>query len=414
MYFAILSHALGAVGFLILFLLLLTSWRGRVKGGLLVIAVFIDMLWAMATTYYLSTDLYQSSFDMPVFEVIRGVAWLILLFELLKPLLITKYRNNEIHYFFYPGIISIGLLMLVVELFSSWFSDPELQLNTTMSGRIGMALIGLVMIEHLFRNTRPERRWATKFLYFGVGTLFAYDFFLYTDTLLFKRIDEQIWTARGLVHAIVVPFIALSTARNPDWSLDIFVSRRIVIHSVVVIGAGIYLLAMAGAGYYIQYFGSDWGTALQVVFFVGAGLVLITMIFSGHMRSIVTVFLSKHFFNYKYDYREEWLKFSDTLSSSELIEPLRERAVRAIAEILHSPGGLLWTRGSNGHFFLSANWNTPESGIHRVDGDSSLIDFLAFMPVFSLAMPCVGGAARASPIARFRAGSRPLLPRPRC
>lgn len=37
----VLSHGMTAVGWLVLFLLLLTSWRGRLRGGLLVVAVLI-------------------------------------------------------------------------------------------------------------------------------------------------------------------------------------------------------------------------------------------------------------------------------------------------------------------------------------------------------------------------------------
>lgn len=80
---------------------------------------------------------------------------------------------------------------------------------------ISLAILGLNLIEQLFRDTRPERRWATKLLYLGTGTLLAYDFFLYSDALLFRHMDLQIWYPKGLINALVVPLITVSTARNP-------------------------------------------------------------------------------------------------------------------------------------------------------------------------------------------------------
>ena len=136
--------------------------------------------------------------------------------------------------------------------------DPPADAATL--GHIGLAIGGLALIEQLFRNTRPHRRWATKFLYLGLGLIFAYDFFLYADALLFKRLDQAVWEARGLVSAMAVPLIAVATSRNPEWSLDVFVSRRMVLHSAAIFGAGIYLLAMAGMGYYIRAYGGNWGT----------------------------------------------------------------------------------------------------------------------------------------------------------
>ena len=62
-------------------------------------------------------------------------------------------------------------------------------------------------------------------------------------------------------------------------------------------------LAMAGAGYYIQAYGGNWGTTLQLAFLTGAGVLLLTLLFSGQLRARALVLLSKHFFNYKSDYR---------------------------------------------------------------------------------------------------------------
>ena len=374
MHFGIISYASGALSFFILFLLLLTSWRGRVKGSLLVLAVLTSVAWAACAALYINTNGVRFGQLYSVLEVLRSAMWLILLYELLKPLLAhTKTGQWTL---FYPGLATYAVLLSVVELFPNLLGATTLSIQVTMLGHIGLALLGMIMIEQLFRNTKAENRWSTKFLYFGIGTLFAYDFFLYADALLLYQINIEIWSARGMVNALIVPLIAVSAARNPQWSLDIFVSRRIVIHSVAIVGAGLYLLAMAGAGYYIRYFGGSWGSAIQLVFLVAAGLLLAVMLFSGQLRSIIAVFFSKHFFNYKYDYRDEWLRFNDTLSPSKSPAELREGAIQSIAEILHSPAGLLWSKSNSGHFALTAHWNIPESGARIEAADSPLVSFL--------------------------------------
>jgi len=81
--------------------------------------------------------------------------------------------------------------------------------------------------------------------------MFACDFYLYADNLLLRRINTDVWAARGVVNVLIVPLLALAAARNPRWSLDVFVSRGIVFHSTALFGAAAYLLTMAGAGYYI-------------------------------------------------------------------------------------------------------------------------------------------------------------------
>ena len=174
-----------------------------------------------------------------------------------------------------------------------------------------------------------------------------------------------------------MPLIAVSAARNPEWSLDVFVSRRMVFHSAAVLAAGVYLLAMAAGGAYLRVYGGSWGSMVQAVFLFGAGLVLVVLMFSGQMQARLRVFLNKHFFNYKYDYREEWLRLIGTLSAGEPGVPLRERAIEALANVMDSPGGALWWQRQPGAFELIAQWNMTEAASVSVAAGSPFARFLA-------------------------------------
>jgi putative PEP-CTERM system histidine kinase len=87
------------------------------------------------------------------------------------------------------------------------------------------------------------------------------------------------------------------------------------------------------------------------------------------------VFLSKNFFSYYYDYREEWLRFTRTLSEGEPGIQMRERSIEAIAELVDSPGGALWLSQDPGIFEHVAHWNMPAAkGTAALD--SPLCQFL--------------------------------------
>src|SRR6185295_4976177 len=113
---------------------------------------------------------------------------------------------------------------------------------------------------------------------------------------------------------------------------------------------------------YIRYFGGTWGIVLQVTFLFGAAMLLIAIMFSGTLRSQLRVFVSKNFFSYRYDYREEWLRFTRTLSEDEPGIDLRGRSIHAIAELVDSPGGALWLAPEAGAFERVAHWNMPDAG----------------------------------------------------
>jgi putative PEP-CTERM system histidine kinase len=253
--------------------------------------------------------------------------------------------------------------------------------NDVLAGHLLMAIGGLVIVEQLYRTTPREQRRSIKYLCLAIGGMFAYDFYLYSDALLFERVSAVLWNARGFIHAMVVPVIAIALSRNLQWSLkkdaiDVFVSPRAAFHTTALLGAGIYLLAMGAGGYYVRVQGGTWGLVAQAIFLFGAALVLAILLFSGQLRASLRVLISKHFFHYKYDYREEWLRFIRTLSSGEPETQLRERAIKAIAQIMECPGGILWLRRDTGHFELTARWgmDEPAPGVEPADG--TLVRFL--------------------------------------
>jgi len=67
-----------------------------------------------------------------------------------------------------------------------------------------------------------------------------------------------------------------------------------------------------------------------------------------------------HFFTLRYDYRREWMRCVTTLSGSEPGEPLHARVIRAVAEVVDSPGGSLFLReGDADAFRWQGSWNMP-------------------------------------------------------
>ena len=80
--------------------------------------------------------------------------------------------------------------------------------------------------------------------------------------------------------------------------------------------------------------------------------------FGGPHIDSIRVQLSKHFYRFKYDYREEWLKLTANLSSGNDL-PVAKRAIKAVADLISSPGGTLFVlEGESQTFAPVASWNT--------------------------------------------------------
>lgn len=167
---------------------------------------------------------------------------------------------------------------------------------------------------------------------------------MYAHALLFKHISPALWDARGVVNALAVPLITVASFRNKQAPMKFNLSGDFIFHSGMTFFSAIYLLTMAGIGYFIRIFGGTWGGTLQILFIVIALVTLFALIFSGKVRTQVRVFLSRRVFSYQYDYRHEWMRITKTLSSKNTRDPLQYKAIYALANIVGSNGGALWIR----------------------------------------------------------------------
>ncbi|MFO1393218.1 MAG: XrtA/PEP-CTERM system histidine kinase PrsK [Steroidobacteraceae bacterium] len=337
--FGFYSYAVAAAAYLLLTVLLVASWRGRSQGVRLILACVVTSSWAalLAAAEALGgVPTYAVAFA----ECLRDGTWILVLTGLaasagvalgLARALTIGWCGTAGYLLVAPALARAGLSVVL----------PPVALVAT---GFAFALGGLILLEQLYRNTRADGRYAINFLALALGTLWVYDLFLYSQAQLLRGIDPNAWAARGLVATFAVPLIAVAARRNPQWSLHVYVSRQVVFYTTTLLAVAAYLLFMAFGGYLIRMYGGTWGGAMELVFLVGAGMVLFTLLASANLRRRLRVFLSKHFYRSRYDYRSEWLRLIETLSSTAESTDAQGTAVRAIAQIFGSPGGVLYLR----------------------------------------------------------------------
>jgi putative PEP-CTERM system histidine kinase len=105
-------------------------------------------------------------------------------------------------------------------------------------------------------------------------------------------------------------------------------------------------------------------------------LFLVAIIAVPSLRAKIRVYSLKLFSRYKYDYRKEWLRFIATLSSAEA-DQVYSVAIKAVAEIVKSPGGIVWARPpEETHYLPVGAWESEIPVRASVRDTSSLVKFL--------------------------------------
>ena len=357
--FCPLGYGSASLSFMLLGLWLLLGQRSRGSGGWLIGASIVTCVWAALLAY----DCLGHALPLAaVFwaDVLHDAAWLLALSGL-TPLLPPRARKQS--------DAALVLIVPAILLLFAVLYERESASDTEWLVRAGLAVpvTGLVLLVQRCRQAGAAGRWAIAPLAAGLGLLFVYDAFLFLHASPVHRGDFHPWQARGFVDTLAVPLLAIAAQRNTSWSLEVFVSRQTVLFGAAVLAAAAYLAIVLGLADSLGALAGRWGGLTRVVVGTGAILALTAAAASGILRRRAHVFLIKHFYRNKYDYRREWLRFVDTLSTAEesRVPPM---AIRAVADIFSSPAGALLTADEGGQRIRPvAAWPLPVRDVQPLE-----------------------------------------------
>jgi len=320
----------------------------------LVAAASFSALWAVFgfADFYSSDVAFRGA--ATVADIARYASWNVCLLSFLGPEKETRLGGR--------WLVSMSGVLVAAALLTQWPAALQRvfapQAALVLLSALSLPVFSLVLVEQLYRNVHEDSRWNAKPLCLGLAGTFVFDLYLYSRALLVGHVDEQALQVRGLVHALMVPLLFLSIRRRRDWISKLRLSRRAAFHSATLLIAGLYLLFVSAIGYYVRYFGGEWGQALQLAVVFAALVALSVVVFSGTVRAKLKVQLGKHFFQYRYDYREEWLRLTHTLFGENSPQDMGRQVITGLADMLESPAGLLWTRVAGSEAFRNtARWN---------------------------------------------------------
>ena len=333
---------------------------------LLLLALSLTVIWAglgwSATSRVWAREQWAA---MPLADALRYGAWFMFLVCLLKPGVhiwqASFWRLGNALLLPVVAVLWLGSLALGSIIF--WKTGDSAAIDIWRSySFLSLAVCGLILIEQLLRNVSSEARWGAWPVCMGLATVFGFDLYAFSQAALLHQLDLDAFSIRAGVHALAVPLLFIASRRHQDWLRKLHVSRQAVFHSAALLLIGLYFLLISALGYFVRTTGGSWGRALELMLVVAALLGLLVVAFSGAMRAKLRVYISKNFFSYRYDYRQEWLRFTAMLSSQASPQELGKSIVMGLANLVESPGGALWLRDPVDHVSRQvARWNSPSS-----------------------------------------------------
>ncbi|MBL4852239.1 MAG: PEP-CTERM system histidine kinase PrsK [Gammaproteobacteria bacterium] len=348
------------VAYLVVAGALLWHWKGQLDRILLISAALVSAVWLYAMGSVPNAEL---TVTVRLAHLLQIFLWVSFLLKLLH----AKHRS------FNQRVLVIGVIFLaqcaalLLGAFSLLYETDAHQLpgNETIAYVFPviillMSLSGFYVVSRINERGRRERRANTRLLCLAVIFLLLYHVLFGLQHLTLGALLGIDWLLIVALYSVTaVLLLKSSLSRNARWMGEVYVSRDAVMY-----GAGAVLVALAIYCFMLFLQNSDiagnsigrMDYALAYLLLALVCSVVLIGFFSTRVRAHAHVFLSKHLFNYRYDYREEWLRLIHTLSKGGAGAHMLERVIQSVAQIVGSQGGVLWVNRHGEDYEPVARW----------------------------------------------------------
>lgn len=263
-------------------------------------------------------------------------------------------------WFFLMGISLLFTVSSFVFPKEMFFASTDLR-NTgvLLLGKVGYwfylglmiyCVVALVNLEATFSSTRGGDRWRIKFDFIGTASILAILIFYFSQGLLYRSINMYLIPVRSGVLLMAVIMIGYSKIfrGNPR---KVAVSRYIFYRSFTLLIVGLYFLFLGLIGEGMRYFDISFSQGLAIFITFITGISFLVVLLSEKIRRKVKVFINKHFYAHKHDYREEWLGFSDRLSACRNIQDVQEAILTTFSQAFGTKWAALYLSVKEGAGF---------------------------------------------------------------
>ncbi len=319
----------------------------------LALALFVTSVWLG-----LSALFGASSNEAVMLENIRNAVWLGFMYVLLRQAGTHDRSHGLLLIYATVGLVALltAILDFSVQHQLIVIARPDLVGASRLILQMIMVIGSLVLVHNLYTVAAPDSRSFIAPYMAALAAMWGYDLNLYTITYLAGEPARALIELRPLLSMLLIPVFATSLLKRGQGRIRL--SRTVTFQTLSLMAIGAYLITMVLIAAALRIAGGNYGDIAQKAFLAiafGAALVLLP---SARFRSLMRVQVNKHFFQHRYDYRNEWMRFTQTIGKPGLdSDPFHARVIKAVADITESPGGLLLLPDDSGSLVVESRWN---------------------------------------------------------
>jgi putative PEP-CTERM system histidine kinase len=218
------------------------------------------------------------------------------------------------------------------------------------------AIMVLINIERILRNSTGRFRWQIKFMILGIGCIFAARIYTISQTLLFNatKMDLELVNDAALIIGSILVMISLYRTRHLN--IKFYMSDKLIYNSISILFIGIYFIAVGALAQLSFWYGNSHRLPLKAFFVLLALVVFFILFLSGGLKKKLKRTISRHLKRPVYDYQKEWANFTHKTTSVMDIRKLSDVGVKIISNTFDVLSVTIWILNESGNdVFIGAS-----------------------------------------------------------
>ncbi len=209
-----------------------------------------------------------------------------------------------------------------------------------------LLLLSVGNLESTLRDSRHSERWRIKLALLGAGVIVASFTLFYSQGLLVRMLNMNYLPLRGLGVLCGLALLNFSEWRRQAGTVRL--PRRVAFRSIAAVVAGLYLLGLGVAREGARIFGAGFERDLLIALLSLVGLAGLLILLSDRVRRRVIIRVQRALYNEKYDYRGQWIQFSERLSAAADKDSLIRAVLLGFCETFGFGGAVFVPKGGEG------------------------------------------------------------------
>lgn len=236
-------------------------------------------------------------------------------------------------------------------------------------------IIALVNFEMTLLTAARTDRWRIKFDLLGAGALVAVLVFYFCQGLLYRTINMNLLPVRSVVMIVAVLLMAYSRTKRGS-NVTLYVSKRIAFRSIVILAVGLYLIVLGLMGEGMRYFSKETQNALLVSFVFLGVIGMLVLLMSESLKRKLKVVLHKNFYSNKYDYRAQWLHFTERISLAKTEQEVLQAILDGFRETFGLGTAAFYLKDAGADEYRLAAPQEMKDGASPFSDDNALVRYM--------------------------------------